>query len=182
MIPNLEKPITNFDINKKIYSKLNAIPIDVCDKIILYGKENVKQGINKYSHSFQVKFHTCLLPLNHEVHSLLANVWDEAIEYFKFDISFVEPYELKRYTDTDFFGKHVDSYYSLQVDIDRKLTMVVQLSDTNEYTGDLKIFNNKVHRNKGSVTVFPSFFTHEVTKTTGVRWSLIGWAWGPYWK
>jgi predicted 2-oxoglutarate/Fe(II)-dependent dioxygenase YbiX len=183
MIPNLEKPAICWDINKKIYKKHNAVPIELCEEIISYGEKNVRKGENKYPKAFKNSFHAALLPLNHKVHSALDNVWDEIIKHFNIDLTFVEPYELKRYTDADFFGSHIDNYYGLTTDIDRKITMVIQLSDEQSYKcGELKIIDISAPKNRGSVVAFPSFFRHEVLRTIGTRWSLIGWAWGPYWK
>lgn len=184
-IPNLPKPTISRDIYKRVFVKENAISNRMCDELIEFGNNNVQKGVNKYPGLFGISFHACLIPLDHEVHGLLQDTWKEAIDHFKFDIGFVEPYELKRYTSEDFFGQHIDNYYSLTKDIDRKLTMSVQLSDSIEYNGgELKILDrNLASKNKGSVTVFPSNFPHEVNKiTSGIRWSLIGWAWGPYWK
>lgn len=183
MIPNLSKPEISWNFNKKIFTKYDAIPLDVCDQLIDYGNSHVIPGVDKYPHLFKTSFHSCLLPLNHHVHSLLENVWQEIVDHFKFSIMFVEPYELKRYKNDDFFGSHIDNYYSLNQNIDRKITMVLQLSDDTLYTGgELKIVNKVAPKNKGSITAFPSFFPHEVSKTEGCRWSLIGWAWGPYWR
>lgn len=183
MIPNLPKPIINWDIDKKIYKKLDAIPIDICDDIIQYGTKNVIKGIDKYPHIFKTSFHSCLLPLNQSVHKNLSTVWEEIINYFDFSIDFIEPYELKRYENNDFFGSHIDNYYGLDQSIDRKITMVLQLSDEKSYEGgNLKILNRVAPTTKGSIVAFPSYFPHEVTLTKGCRWSLIGWAWGPYWK
>lgn len=183
MIPNLDKPSINWDINKKVFTKQNVLPLDICDAIIEYGNDCVKPGINKYPHAFQTSFYACLLPLNHPVHTLLAPLWEEIVSYFQFSIDFIEPYELKRYNNGDFFGSHQDNYYGLDKPIDRKITMVIQLSDENSYQGGyLKILKKFASKTKGSVTAFPSYFPHEVIKTIGCRWSLIGWAWGPYWK
>lgn len=183
MIPNLSKPPINWAINKKIFTKYNAIPLDVCDSIIAYGINKVIPSVDKYPHIFKTSFHSCLLPLNHQIHTLLLPVWEEIINYFQFSIDFVEPYELKRYENSDFFGSHIDNYYGLDEPIDRKITMVAQLSNEDSYQGgELNIVNRTAPKNKGSITAFPTYFTHEVVKTIGCRWSLIGWAWGPYWR
>ena len=184
-IPNLAKPAIDWDIPKRVFVKENIINDDMCSELINFGNSNVQKGINKYPGSFGISFHACLIPLDHKVHGLLQTTLNEAIEHFKFDISFIEPYELKRYTLNDFFGKHTDNYYSLTKDVDRKLTMSVQLTDSNEYTGgELTVVGKDLSaKSKGSVTIFPSNFPHEVKSiTSGIRWSLIGWAWGPYWK
>lgn len=183
MLANLSKPNIVWDIKSKIFTKLNVFDDEFCDTLIEFGNEHVSKGINKYPHLFKTSFYSCLLPLEHEAHTKLQNVWEEIIDYYKFDINFVEPYELKKYTDNDFFGSHIDNYYGLNTNLDRKITLVVQLSNKSLYTGgELKVINTHALKERGSVTAFPSFFPHEVLKTTGCRWSLISWAWGPYWK
>lgn len=183
MLANLSKPNIVLDFKSKIFTKLNVLDDELCDTLIEFGNEHIVKGINKYPHFFKNSFHCCQLPLNHIVHSKLQDVWQEVINYYKFDINFVEPYELKKYSDNDFFGYHTDNYYGLDISLDRKITMIVQLSDKSLYTGgELKIMETYAIKERGSVIAFPTFFAHEVLKTTGCRWSLIGWAWGPYWK
>jgi len=183
-IPNLSKPDINWDIDKRIFVKENVIDNELCDEIISFGNSNVIKGVSKYSNIFDISFHSCLLPLNHKVHTTLQDFYKESNSFFNFDISFIEPYELKRYTANDFFGKHIDNYYSLTVNLDRKLTISVQLSNDDEYDGgEFNIMGTKHKLKKGSVISFPSYFPHQVeTITSGTRWSLIGWAWGPYWR
>ena len=183
-IPNLSKPDINWDIGKRIFIKEDVIANELCDELVSFGNNNVVKGVNKYSNVFDISFHSCLLPLNHKVHSELQDFYKEANSFFNFDIGFVEPYELKRYTARDFFGKHIDNYYSLTVNLDRKITVSVQLSNDDEYDGgELNVIGRKHKLKKGSVISFPSYFPHQVeTITSGTRWSLIGWAWGPYWR
>jgi len=184
MIPNLAKPSIDWDISKKIFIKENVFSDELCDKIIRFGETNVQKGVDKYPHLFTTSFHSCLLPLENEAHIALQDALAETIDFFKIDIDFVEPYELKKYTTADYFGSHIDNYYSIKENIDRKITMVVQLSDETTYSGgDLSLLGKIANRKKGSITAFPSFFPHQVTKLdTGERWSLIAWLWGPYWK
>jgi PKHD-type hydroxylase len=67
----------------------------------------------------------------------------------------------------------------------RKLAMTVQLSDPNDYEGgDLQIWGGgkepiSVKRNKGDVSVFPTFLLHRVTPITrGQRKILVFWTGG----
>jgi PKHD-type hydroxylase len=184
MIPLVQKPEIEFNLKKRIFTKENVLSHSVCDEIIQFNKDNVRQGESKYNHIFQVSFKACLLPLDHYVHSLLQPVWEEASEYIKTSVELVEPYEIKQYTPQDFFGRHTDNYSTLAKNIDRKITLSVQLSDDADYVGgELAIFNKSSTRTKGSVICFPSYFPHEVKQiTSGERWSLISWAWGPDWQ
>jgi hypothetical protein len=183
-IPNSPKPNINWDIGKRIFVKDNVIDPSLCDDIIKFGDNNVTENVNKYAHLFSTSFHSCLLPLENEAHENLQSVWKEVIEFFNMDIDFVEPYELKRYTSDDYFGRHIDNYYSLTVNVDRKITFSVQLSNDDEYEGgEFNVLGVKHKLKKGSVIAFPSFFPHEIEAIkSGTRWSLIGWAWGPYWR
>ena len=67
----------------------------------------------------------------------------------------------------------------------RKLTMVVQLSDPDSYSGgDLQVWPSSAvidaARPKGCATLFPSYLLHRVTPVTqGERHSLTIWAHGP---
>jgi PKHD-type hydroxylase len=67
----------------------------------------------------------------------------------------------------------------------RKLTVVVQLSDPGDYDGgSLDIWAGhtpqSAPRAQGTASVFPSFELHRVTPVTrGLRWSLTLWAHGP---
>jgi PKHD-type hydroxylase len=180
MLPNLEKPIIDFYPKQKIFIKENVLDADMCDRIIKFGNDNVKKGVNKYAHLFDISFHACLLPLNHESHVALADTWDEIIKYLDISVDFAEPYEIKRYTSNDFFGKHTDNYMCNKDKIDRKITLSVQLTDEKDFIGgDFYIFSQSGPKTKGSVVAFPSFLPHEVTPVTfGTRWSMISWAWG----
>ena len=72
---------------------------------------------------------------------------------------------------------------------DRKLSIVVQLSDGDDYEGCNFEFAEvssplaDQFRKKGSVLVFPSYLTHRVTQITGgTRRSLVAWVRGPRWR
>jgi hypothetical protein len=183
-IPLVLKPEIELHRNKRVFVKENVIPTNICDEIIEFGKNNVIKGVNKYPGLFKISFKTCLLPIDHVIHSVLQDVWDEASSFIGTTIDLVEPYELKQYGPGDFFGKHTDNYNIISKDIDRKITMSIQLSDDIDYVGgDLLILNQQYSRKKGSIIAFPSLFTHQVNPIVkGERWSLISWAWGPQWK
>lgn len=66
----------------------------------------------------------------------------------------------------------------------RKLSVVVQLSDPSEYEGgELQLQNPNIitmNKKKGLVVVFSSFVLHRVTPVTkGTRQSLVAWVSGP---
>lgn len=71
----------------------------------------------------------------------------------------------------------------------RKVSITVQLSDTDEYEGgDLEYWKggesiDKAPRGKGVVFIFPSYMMHRVTPVTkGVRRSFVLWVGGEHYK
>jgi PKHD-type hydroxylase len=67
----------------------------------------------------------------------------------------------------------------------RKISVVVQLSDPSEYTGGILNLNGgngiiEAPKEKNTVIIFPSFVLHRVTPVlTGTRKSLVTWIAGP---
>lgn len=117
--------------------------------------------------------------------------------------------EVARWGNKDFFGFHLaelpqlqfteyDSSYQgmyashqdifwMKKPFHRKVSIVVNLTDPNDYEGgDLKFKNldnypPDVIKTQGTVILFPSFIDHEVTPVTkGIRHSLVGWYEGPH--
>lgn len=85
-------------------------------------------------------------------------------------------------------------HYNWHVDIGpgaishRKVSVIVQLSDSSEYTGGVLEVSTgtnslKVSNKKGAVILFPSFLQHRVTPVaSGLRKSLVLWAGGEHFK
>ena len=94
--------------------------------------------------------------------------------------------------DAEYSGKyktHHDIDWLSDKPYQRKLSMVIQLSDPCEYEGgDLcfsEVENQKQEelKKKGSIIVFPSYLQHAVTEVTkGKRYSLVLWLSGPRWR
>ena len=110
---------------------------------------------------------------------------------FGFDIDGVQDMQYTEYNSSDdgFYDWHVDTQWC---DSDhmfqRKISLTVQLSDSDEYEGgDFEIMNTEWDtflkslpeggiRKKGTIIIFPSFVTHRVTPVTkGKRKSLVTW-------
>jgi len=72
--------------------------------------------------------------------------------------------------------------------ISRKLSMVLQLSDPNDYAGgELQLLTRKeptsIQKKRGLITVFPAWTLHQVTPVTkGTRQTLVAWISGPAFK
>jgi len=105
-------------------------------------------------------------------------------DYYRFDIDgFTEQLQFCNYDSADqgHYDWHVDRGSNSCV---RKLSLVLQLTDPEKYTGgELQIKNavNDIHITKkaGLITVFPSWTLHRVTPVlTGSRQSLVAWVSG----
>lgn len=172
---------------KPIFSLIEYLPKQLCKDIIdqwPYGN----QERHETEIGWSAKYFTSVIDLDSQLNSLvdsyLKSAWEQSIEYYNIDIDVYEPYEVKKYVVGDTISDHVDLFYGLKPN-ERKLTMVVQLSESNDYAGgDLTVAPMQVaDRTIGSVTVFPSFHSHAVKEiTSGTRWSLNCWAWGNFWK
>lgn len=83
---------------------------------------------------------------------------------------------------------HQDLHWTDTKPVHRKLSMVIQLSDSENYEGgnlelrppDLEAPDASALRNRGTILCFPSLVEHRVTPVTkGKRYSLVAWFEGP---
>ena len=106
-------------------------------------------------------------------------------QFYNFDLyGFYEDMQFTIYDETD-------SHYTWHMDMGdnskapRKISMILQLSDPSEYEGgELQILDKAepetINKQKGLITLFPSYTLHRVTPVTkGVRYSLVVWVCGP---
>ena len=107
-------------------------------------------------------------------------------QFYKFELTgFGEALQLTNYDHSEqgMYGWHQD--YGSVGGPSRKLSLVLQLTDPSEYEGgNLQIMTSgepiNVHKQRGLVTVFPSYTVHQVTPVTqGSRQSLVAWITGP---
>ena len=108
---------------------------------------------------------------------------------FNFDISYLRDiqYTIYQSATNDKYDWHQDTFWANPSMFDRKLSVVIQLSDSDTYTGGNFEFDSQYEspnpvalRQKGTVLIFPSFLTHRVTPLlSGTRKSLVAWVEGP---
>jgi PKHD-type hydroxylase len=174
----------------------SAISPEICDAIIAEGKKlnidvaGVKDDktINKKVRTTEIAF----FPYDHFIEGICKHFIDLANKGGKWN------FELDSHELVQFGEYRKGCFYKLHRDCDvdsfsnRKLSISVQLSDGDRYSGgDLRLKNfdagdcemPKGLRNQGSVIVFPSMLMHEVTKVrSGIRYSLVQWHSGPDFK
>jgi len=107
---------------------------------------------------------------------------------WNFDLKVVQDPQFTIYESGQHYTWHQDVIGKGNV---RKLSMVIQLTDPNEYEGGKLELKNNVGEEvvcqdfmaRGSVIVFPSVTWHRVTPITkGRRYSAVAWAVGPEFK
>ena len=156
----------------------------------------------------QVKLCNIYLDEMREVFAKLVSAVDAANKkwFNNIDITNLEYIQFMQY-DTNsggFYTEHQDVMYldgdkiqtpsGDEINLHRKISFSLQLSESNDYKGcDLK-FNRadceisgrpdpETIRQKGTLLVFPSFLRHSVTPITdGTRHALGGWVVGPTWR
>lgn len=137
---------------------------------------------SKHPEFIQASFYTCLVfQHNSIIYDVLDPIWKRYCAMKSPNITFIEAYEIKSYDIGDSFGVHNDLLISTATNTERKINLIVQLSDENEYAGgDLFVGPVRCSRKFGTGIFFPAKFLHSVTEITkGERFSLIGHAWGP---
>jgi PKHD-type hydroxylase len=104
---------------------------------------------------------------------------------YNYELSgFAESFQYTVYRDQD--GGHYDWHVDHgPLEVQRKLSVSVQLSDSADYDGcDLQFMAGTqlqlAPRERGAVIAFPSYVLHRVTPVTrGVRKALVAWVTGP---
>lgn len=114
---------------------------------------------------------------------------DNNLKYFNFDLNKIEVLQFTYYNNQEdgCYKAHVDPLI-WDIPHNRKLSIVLQLSDPSEYEGgELRLYSSAeptiIHKEKGYIVTFPSYTLHEVTPVTkGERYSLVAWVHGSPFK
>jgi PKHD-type hydroxylase len=128
-----------------------------------------------------------------DVYRYVRDKFFEANRFFNVD--FIEDKFPLQYTT--YYG-NANGHYDWHQDVkwptqntgyDRKLSFILQLSDSDEYEGGDFEFQHargwdaKQFRQRGKMIVFPSVMYHRVAPVTaGIRKSLVSWIEGPPWR
>lgn len=184
-------------MHRTFYLAGGAVERGLCDRIVQAGlllpPQKASIGFTQDRVDDQYRVSTIRWFNPHEKgelhHTLLYHFHIANRTLFGFDIS----YGLHDIQFTEYYGDvhgkydwHHDVFWQNTNAYDRKLSIVIQLSDPKEYEGgDFEFrepmeYNPSMFKQKGSVLVFPSFFVHRVTPITkGTRYSLVAWIDGP---
>jgi PKHD-type hydroxylase len=125
-------------------------------------------------------------PDSHWLYHRLALLFRRLNESYGFEIcGFVEALQFTCYGPGQYFGWHADiggDSTSL-----RKLSLTIQLSEPADYEGGRLEFHGAPDlpptRERGAVVGFPAYMAHQVSPvTSGLRRSLVAWAYGPVFR
>ena len=108
-------------------------------------------------------------------------------KFFKFDLDgFAEGLQFTKYeAPAGKYEAHIDKAYGASI---RKLSVVLQLSDTADYEGGELCIQigetpQPMKKEQGFLVAFPSYILHGVQPVTkGTRYSLVAWITGPAFK
>lgn len=176
------KPTIDFSDIPLAYEYHNVLSKEMCKDIIdiAVNYDGWHRGASK-SDSVEASFTATLLhDLSHPVYEILDNLWYRFTTEQNIDIDFIEYYEVKEYRTGDKFGLHIDNHGRPNLPIDRKINLIVQLSEDTDYEGgELNVIKHRASREIGSAIFFYAHYPHYVTTvTSGNRYSLIGHSWG----
>ena len=191
------------DLNSRVFFKesINSLDADLDVNLIrkvgdqLYKTNGSLQGSTKGELGDELIRSSKVAFFNPEEHlGDLFNKISKSISFFNakywnFDLtSFVENWQYTIYEsgENDHYDWHVDNIDSWNSS-PRKLSVVIQLSDPDEYEGGELMFNfgslegdQIAVKKKGTLIMFPSYVLHKVAPVTaGVRRSLVFWVSGP---
>jgi len=127
------------------------------------------------------------------IHDLLMNYAELGNRAaFGFNISSLHQIQYTIYDGEkeDFYNWHIDTFFGNPSTYDRKISITIQLSDTDDYEGGDFEFDHQYEqppnedlRKRGTVLAFPSVIGHRVLPVTkGIRKSLVAWIEGPKWR
>ncbi len=177
-----------------------AIIDGACRRTVQFGTVGLHESeVNKGIRHGEVIFLERTDPEFHQVFQALDYCVDEANDQW-FGVSYnrrgarslqFSIYRADAVGGGHYYNAHQDaSLVSGDLPTQRKLSVVVQLSDPGDYDGgDFQMHHVTAHppkdaiRRRGTVLIFPSLVMHGVTAVTrGTRYSLVGWYPGPRWR
>ena len=124
------------------------------------------------------------------LHALLWS-YVESVNTSTFGFDLLERAEIQLVTYTADELGHYDWHHDVQwygqTPHDRKLSLTIQLTESDAYHGGNfefeEVQTNADFRSIGTILIFPSYLRHRITPVTqGERKALVAWFYGPRWR
>ena len=173
------------------YSALNAITDGFCENIIKqYSPKEVEKeapyiGTGQIDTNIR-NVQRLPLPMNQGIGATLTSTaLNLNYEYWQYAVTHSNQTEFLMYEEGGKYEAHVDTEHK-HSDTTRKLTALAILND--DFEGGkffLQVANKKLYppQEKGTIIVFPSYMLHGVEPVTkGIRYTVVTWLVGPYFK
>ncbi len=176
----------------------SALSDEVCDEIIEKCKELDAQAASTFrsgegnadqNRLTQIRW----IPKDDE-HNWINGIFEEyakrANEYFDLEISYLPELQFTEYKDIGYhYGWHHDIDWGNQTGTHRKISLVLQLTDPDDYSGGEFAFKHiespdiDALKKRGTIIAFRSYHIHCVQPILGgARTSVVGWYRGPRWQ
>lgn len=178
------------NIKYTVWEYDSVIPGEICDYIInKYSSQELNFAlINNGGYDPEIRKVLSLIVERTDWVTSLFHYYgfDANYENFNYKISGVSNPQFLKYEPGMFYKVHSDVSKNRDSDsFYRKLTIVLNLSDSNDYEGgDLVVFSEglsakKLNRNRGTISVFSSYLSHKVNPIkSGIRYSMVSWIMG----
>jgi len=165
----------------------DVLSAEECARVVALGEQlpHAEGGVEQGNRAYRVSHIAWIEPApdTHWLFHKLAVLFAEINAHYGFELTgFVDALQYTVYGA----GQHFDWHLDVGADSTsaRKLSMTLQLSGPEEYGGGaLEFLNAGIGdqvRQRGSATLFPSYLGHRVSPVqSGVRRSLVAWAYGP---
>jgi PKHD-type hydroxylase len=172
----------------------SALTDEQCDEIIASGltqeakKATTFRSDNDDHRKTQVRW---LQPDDFpEIHDIVAGFAVAANEHFKLEIDSLPYLQFTEYIGEGYkYDDHHDVDWDRQDGQHRKISVIIQLSDPDDYEGGEFRFittenpDGEKVKKRGTVIAFVSYYEHAVFPlSSGNRTSLVAWVEGPRWR
>ena len=178
------------------YMMLNAVSEGFCNRLIEeYAKPEVEKELPFIGEGRDLEKNINLdirnvqrlpLPLHAGIGATLTSIGLQINhQFWQYDITHANQSEFLMYDINGKYETHVDTFHQKSNET-RKLTVLVFLNE--DFEGGKFYIQNSQERfyppqSRGTVIVFPSFMPHGVEPVTkGIRYSVVTWMVGPYFK
>ena len=168
-------------ISREMAENLKKYAVDETASGLHRRTPNTKDGVSGF-YTCQVHETMDIHGYDNGVYELLQDAWTLNAQKTNYEILYIEPYEIKMYKEGDCFDVHHDGCLNFEETEERKMNLIIQLADTDDYVGgDLYVEDHHVSRTFGTGVFFPSNYMHRVTRLeSGTRTCLIGRSWQAY--
>jgi PKHD-type hydroxylase len=173
----LSKEFCNLVINETDWTKQEKAVV---------GSETDEEFLNETKRITDIVWVNNMSPIGCVVSSYICQANIQA--GWNYSIDSMELIQIGKYKKHGHYNWHLDCRAPNENNVQRKISISIQLNDPSEYKGGKLEFkcipdDQQPKMQQGSIVVFPSFVEHRVTPiTSGIRYSAVSWMNGQAFK